>query len=548
MPWPRMFMRMAVALLVLCCNWIHTDSATSAGVAESTTHEGKDQGRTVFRAPLLNNPPTLDPAQVKDIYGVTVIQQLYDGLVKFDADLFVTPALAESWQVEDGGRTYRFFLRKNALFHNGRHVNSKDVLFSLSRLLRVDPPPSILPYLLKIEGAKDFHEHKAEEVSGLQAVDDRTILVRLSEPYVPFIVALGMYQAKIVPREIVESDPIRFGMEPVGSGPFRFMSWEKNKTIRLQGFPDYYEGKPRLDEIEFSIYPGISIDEVWADFQSGKLDQMQVYGKNYERLKGKKDLQWVRRPSLSLQFYGFNCKHPLLANRDLRLALGKAIDRERLIAEAYSGQFQAAGGILSPGLPGYKPRGSRTGEKLTKAEEVIEKAPGTEQPEASIQIEIVSNSQSLLAQAELEFVRKSWERMGIDLQIKYIPDWAQFEEHLRSDSLQIYRYAWFADIPDADDILRPLFSSQSQFNYMRYENEEVDRMLQEALAIVDPVERAAVYQRIEETILEACPLIPLIHISVDYVYQPNVQGIEANALGVHTMPLNRIWLKGSSER
>ncbi|MFZ2444941.1 MAG: ABC transporter substrate-binding protein, partial [Syntrophobacteraceae bacterium] len=493
-------MRMVIALLVLCCNGIqHIDSATGAGVAESTAHEGKDHGRLIFRAPLLNNPPTLDPAQVKDIYGVTVIQQLYDGLVKFDADLFVTPALAESWRVEDGGKTYRFFLRKNALFHNGRLVDSKDVLFSLSRLLRVDPPPTILPHLLKIEGANDFHDHKAEAISGLQAVDDRTILIRLSEPYVPFIVALGMYQAKIVPREIVESDPIRFGMEPVGSGPFKFMSWEQNKVIRLQGFADYYEGKPRLDEIEFAIFPGISIDEVWTDFQSGKLDQMQVYGKNYERLKEKKDLQWVRRPSLSLQFYGFNCKHPLLANRDLRQALSNAIDREKLIAEAYSGQFQAAGGILSPGLPGYKPQGLRTGGEITKAEGVTEQSPGTERPEASIQIELVSNSQSPLAQAELEFVRKSWERVGIDLRIKYIPDWAQFKEHLRSDSLQIYRYAWFADIPDPDDILRPLFSSQSQFNYMRYENEEVDRMLQEALAIVDPVERATVYQRIEET-------------------------------------------------
>jgi ABC-type oligopeptide transport system substrate-binding subunit len=166
--------------------------------------------------------------------------------------------------------------------------------------------------------------------------------------------------------------------------------------------------------------------------------------------------------------------------------------------------------------------------------------------QAPTPIEIVSNSQSPLAQAELEFVRKSWARLGIDLKPKFITDWAQFEDYLKSDSLQIYRYAWFADIPDPDDMLRPLFSGDSPFNFTRHRDELVDRMLKEALGMVDPIARAERYRQIESMMLESCPIIPLIHMSIDLVYQANVMGIAVNALGAHTMSFHRVWLRNAN--
>ena len=500
----------------------------------------------IYRAPLLNNPSTLDPPFVKDMYGVAVVQQLFDGLVQFSPELYVIPALAESWQVEDGGKTYRFALRNDARFHNGYRVTSEDVLFSLSRLLRLEPPPAILPHLLKIAGARDYMDRKTEGVAGLTAVGEHTVVVRLEETHVPFIVALGTYQAKIVPRQAVEKDPQGFGYKPVGSGPFKFVSWEENKSIRLQGFQEYHGGRPLLDGIELVIYPGIGVEGVWADFQRGELDQMAVYGDIREKLKGRTDLQWAHRPSLNLQFYGFNCEHPLLKDPNLRVALSKALDTGRLVAEAYNGREGIAKGILPPGLPGYHPRDPGVGEDLPGALERMKQARGG--ANVSYPIEIVSNSQSPLARAELEFVRESWARLGIDLKVKFIPDWSQFEQYLKSDSLQVYRYVWFADIPDADDILRPLFSTDSQFNFTRYRNAKVDEMLHKALGIVDPVERAGLYRQIEEGILDSGPIIPLAHLITDFVYQPNVQGIEVSALGAHTMSFHRVWLKSPVRR
>jgi ABC-type transport system substrate-binding protein len=163
-------------------------------------------------------------------------------------------------------------------------------------------------------------------------------------------------------------------------------------------------------------------------------------------------------------------------------------------------------------------------------------------------IEIVSASQSVVARKELDYVRNRWEQLGLEVDIKFITDWGEFKRYIKSDVVQIYRYVWMADMPDPDNFLSPLFASDSPANFTRFRNDRIDRMLVEARGIVDPVQRAEMYQQIEKRILQTYPIIPLFYLSIDRVYQPEVQGVKISALGAHTMPLNRIWLKGKSHR
>ena len=497
----------------------------------------------VYRAPLLNNPRTLDPAYVEDMYGVTVVQQLFDGLVRFSPDLYVLPALAENWRVEEGGTVYRFLLRQDARFHNGQRVSAKDVVFSLSRLIRVNPPPAILPHLLKIIGAQNYLEQKTDRIDGILIVDHHTVLMRLDHPYAPFLTALGMYQAKIVPQEEVLKNEAGFGREPVGSGPFKFVEWRQNEKIQLTAFRDYYGGPPYLDTIDYIVYPGINIEAVLADFENGKLHEMPVSKTILQKLKDRTDLQRVHRPSLSLQFYGFNCQHPLLKDAALRDLLFRAIDRQKLVSEAYGGQLELALSLIPPGLPGYLPNSEFTRADADGPAAVKIPEPLASKIKDSGPIEIVSNSQSVIAQAELKYVQEYWARLGITANIKYITDWAEFERYLKSDALQLYRYAWFADIPDPDNFLQPLFASNSQTNFMRFKNAEVDAMLQRSVSIMDPIERSTMYQQIQKKILASHPLIPLCYLSIDAIYQPFVKGIAVSALGTHSVAYNGVWIK-----
>jgi ABC-type oligopeptide transport system substrate-binding subunit len=190
------------------------DGSTAKGAAEALQHGG------TYRLPLTQNPASLDPARVHHTYDLAVVYQLFDGLIRFDPYLSPRPSLAETWRIEENGKRYTFILRNDARFHSGDAVTVGDVIFSLSRLLRVEPPPAVLPHLLKIQGAQAYRERQAEVVTGLQALGENILQVRLKEPHVPFLTALGMYHAMIVPQRVVTADAEGFGRQPVGSGLF----------------------------------------------------------------------------------------------------------------------------------------------------------------------------------------------------------------------------------------------------------------------------------------------------------------------------------------
>jgi ABC-type transport system substrate-binding protein len=511
------------------------DGSTAKGAAGALQHGG------TYRLPLTQNPASLDPARVHHTYDLAVVYQLFDGLIRFDPYLSPRPSLAETWRIEENGKRYTFILRNDARFHSGDAVTVGDVIFSLSRLLRVEPPPAVLPHLLKIQGAQAFRERQAEVVTGLQALGENILQVRLKEPHVPFLTALGMYHAMIVPQRVVTADAEGFGRQPVGSGPFRFVSWVPDQSIRLERFDRYYDGPSPLDTVLFKIYSKQRHHHVVEDFLAGDLEEMPVFSDEIKAaLAGRTGLQWFHRPSLSLFFYGINNRKPPLSDPALRRVLSGAIDRRQLVETVYNGRFETAQTILPPGMPGYQPPNTDSGTAMPGSN--LDQARQTKGMDGTPVIEIASAYDSPRVRAEMELVRASWEKLGIGLAVNYIPDWQAFNAYIRSDAVQVYRYVWFADMPDPDSILYPLFSSGSADNFLRFEDARVDGLLNAARGVVDPLDRARIYRQAEALIMASTPVIPLFHLSVDQVYQGNVRNVQPSALGAHTMSLHKVWL------
>ncbi len=500
----------------------------------------------VYRAPLWNNPATLDPAFVQDKYGEAIIHQIFDGLVRFDPYLSILPALAETWQIQEEGKLYRFFLRENTRFHNMDFVTCEDVIFSIKRLLRAEPASAVLPHLLKIVGAKEYRDRTNENVTGMVIESNKILSIRLQESHVPFLTALGMYQAAIVPEKEVNRLGNDFGKHPVGAGPFVFLSWTGKESIRLKKFKEYYAGEAFLDEIKYKIYSKGQDTIALADFKDGNIEEMAVYGDIKEKLINTKGLQWVHRPSLSLFFYGMNLKHPNLASQDLRSALSIVIDRQAFVNNVYDGQFEIARTILPPGMPGYNPLNKMDNNNKDLAHKYLQRS-FNENIKRLPELEIVSAFKTPRVEQEMAMIKKFWSEIGIKLRVKYITDWKKFEAYLKSDSVQIYRYAWFADMPDPDSFLYSLFASDSPTNFMKYHDKNVDHMLLKARGMVDPINRAEQYHRVEKIILDSAPLIPLFYMSVDQVYQSYVKSVKVSALGAHTMSLKKVWLDKSQQ-
>ncbi len=535
---------LVVLLAFLGCSRETDDQKKETSEQAATTTEIRHGG--IYRLPLDIMPTSLDPAYIEDVFGISVAHQIYDGLVQYGPYLNVLPAIARDWQIEEQGKVLRFHLRKEATFHDGEPITASDAVFSLMRLFRIDPAPSILSHLLYIAGSEEYRAKKTDTIRGLKAVSEFELKIELVKPYSPFLGALAMYQAAIVPEHVVSTKGVEaFSTSPVGSGPFKFASMEQNTLIRVERFPAYYAGPSYLDGVEYHIYPGAQRNKVLKDFETGLLEEMQVFGQARATLSQKENLHWVHRPSLSLFFYGINTEHQHMQDSRLRRALSLAINRHELLTTVYDNQFDAAYTVLPPGMPAHSRDVQLVKEDVAQAKDLVAQVAGADSS-APIKVEIVSASQSAFAQAEFKLIQERWASIGIDTSIKYITDWQEFETYLQSDSMQIFRYSWNADMPDPDNFLRPLFGSTSSVNFSRYRNKDVDSLLEEAAATVDEVKRAGFYQQVERKVMEEYPIIPLFYLSIDRVYQSHVNGINSNPLGWQAVRLHRTWLDTAS--
>lgn len=496
----------------------------------------------IYRRPLEFMPKTLDPAFCTDIYAVTVIQQLFDGLVQFDKDLNIIPAIARSWEVSHDGLMYTFYLREGVKFHNGREVTAKDFIYSFTRIINPETKSTSSDFFSRILGAKEFIDKKTKEVKGLIAQDKYSFKIILSEPYAPFINVLAMKGAKVVPKEAIERTGIDFGKSPVGTGPFKLVSMREGEEIVLEANPDYFEGRPYLDKIIFKTFHGDPVEDIFRNFVEGTLGETKVPFKEFRDSSRLKHFYIVRKPILSLRFYGLQIKTKPFDNKKIRQAINFAINKDRIDKEAFQGMDYLTDRIIPLGMPGSSPAKITYSYNPKRAKELLLQA-GYPGGKGIPPIEFWSAQKAEMTQKELDIVKSNLADIGIHLQIRTETNWKKFEERLISYKTPIFRYAWYADIPDPDNFLGILFHSKSKYNFTGYQRPEVDKILDMAKKEVNSLKRVDFYRKAEEIIMEDAVIVPTINHIFQQAYQPYVRGVEVNALGGPYIPMKKIWLK-----
>jgi peptide/nickel transport system substrate-binding protein/oligopeptide transport system substrate-binding protein len=506
------------------------------GAGEPAVREGG-----VYRRPLGNDPATLDPVRVSDLYGRAVTEQIFDGLVQFDQTLSVTPSLARYWRASRDGLVWTFTLRQGVHFHHGRELTSDDVVFSLSRILDPKIQSGASELFSGIEGAQEFREGRASQVSGLRAVDRYTVQVTLREASTPFVSVLALGHAKVVPRDVVEKRGDAFGREPVGTGPFQFSSWERKKEIVLTANRDYFGGAPRLALVVYRIYPGELSDVMCRDFDRGELEESPVPPVCRAKVSDPR-YQYVRRVTFSVRFYGLQTRLKPLADVRVRRAIAHAIDRDALLNDVFAGRFQPAPGILPPGMPGYNPQIKPMGHAPARARELLREA-GYPEGRGLAPITLWSGARSERLERELEMVTRQLAAVGIRSEVRFETDWPTFSRQLAEGRLPMFVYAWYADVPEPDNFLSRLFYSRSPRNLTGYTNPVVDNLLLQARAEKELERRSNVYRRAEQIIIDDAPVIPIWHYPFERLFQGNVRSVEVNGLGDPYIPLRKIWLE-----
>ena len=495
-----------------------------------------------YRRPIGHDPQALDPARIGDVYGLSVTHQLFDGLVQFDSTLMISPALAQFWTASRDGLTWTFTLRKGVRFHHGRELTSEDVVYSLTRLLDPAIRSGAADLFSSVQGAREFREGRAETVTGLKALDRFTVQVVLTEATVPFVSIVAVGHAKIVPRDLVSKDADAFGRSPVGTGPFKFVKWERNQEIVLDANEGYFGGRPRLSRLVFRIFPGDRWDTSYEEFQKGLLEDTVPPSRGYLEVIQDRRWSYVKRPMSSIRFYGFNTRAKPFDDRRIRLALTHAIDRPGLIRDVHLGRYTVARGILPPGILGFNPKLNAPDHRPARARELLAQA-GFPGGRGLPPIHITSSVNADAVVREHEYIRRALAAVGVTVEFVYVTDWPAFSKALAERRLQAFMYAWYADVPDPDNFLSKLFHSKSPRNLFAYDNAGVDSALARARSETDVQRRVDGYRRAEQQIVDDAPLIPVLHHTYERLFQPYVRGIEVNGLGDPYLDLRKVWLE-----
>ena len=474
------------------------------------------------------DPPTLDPALANDGTSTFVIRQIFSGLVALDEDLEVVPDIAEGWTVSPDGLVYTFTLRPAVCFHDGRPVTAEDFVYSLERAC--DPALDVaLPcgtYLNDIVGVPEMLAGQADHVTGLRAVDERTLVVTIDAPKPYFLAKLAYNTAYVVDRENVARGH-DWTEEPNGTGPFRLVQWRHDRQIVLVRSERYYRGVPALDEVEMLMGAGASNPLLLyeqGDIGFTEVGTSVVARLEYDGSPLAGELQVVAE--LSLSYVGFNTQIPPFDDPKVRRALTMAVDRAKIARVTYEGRLVQAQGILPPGMPGYgetpvglpyDPEGARN--------LLAESRYGG--PGGMPRITFYTSGGGLAP-----LLQEVWrEELGLEVELRQV-HWADFLVGLDERRYPIFTLSWIADYPDPQNFLEVLFHSGSPNNYAVYVDAEVDRLLERAAVAQDPAERMELYREAERVIIADAPVIPITH-GVSYsLTKPYVKGLRVTPMGV----------------
>ena len=361
--------------------------------------------------------------------AATSSSQIFDGLVEFDAHLNPIPAIAEFWEASRDGRTWTFTLRQGVKFHHGREVTAHDVVYSFTRLLDLKKPVPATEVFRHIHGAREFIQGKTRGVQGLKAVDRYTLQMVLEEPLASALAILGLAHAAVVPQEEVEKPGDRFGRAPVGTGPFKFVRWEPNQEIVLEAHDQYYEGRPFLDALVFKIVVGGKLEERFAEFLQGNLEETIIPSGKTDEVRTDPEYrkyQRVRKPTLSLLYIGFNTQVKPFDDKRVRQAFNYAVNKEAIVQEITRMGDLPATGALPPGMPGYDPELQGYSYDPEKAKRLLAEA-GYPDGAGFPVVQLWSSHKADSTKAELAAYQRYLADLGVQVEIHFAPDWPAYQ-------------------------------------------------------------------------------------------------------------------------
>ena len=492
------------------------EAASAAEEATETEAESQAAGEPVtLRLGLDVDAGTGDPRLAQDTSAFRLRELLFNGLVYIEADYSPTPDLAESWENPDD-KTWVFHLRQGVQFHNGQELTAEDVKYTYQTILDEAFAAPLRAFY--------------EPIESIEVIDDHTIQFTLDEVFAPFLSFMDM---GIVPKSVVEEQGEAFGTNPVGTGPFKFVSWQRGDTIELEAFEDHFNGRPKVDQVQIKVVPDNSARAVAVE--SGDLDFIQspVSPQDVIRLEGTSGILVDRIPASGYTYINLNTADPILADVRVRQALAHLVNRPQILDTIYKGIGQIANSPIPPGMWAFT--GDVTGYDYDpqKAAALLDEA-GWELDSDGIRakdgqplaLTVRTHSEDPDRRQVIEVLQAEFANAGIQADTN-VAEWPSYFADIQEGNYQVAIIGWL-NLTNPDRAMSRAFTLDGPSNYGKYENAEVDRLILEARATLNQDEAKAMYQQASRLIAADAPYIFLQYQEYIAIYRDNLQGFSPN--------------------
>ncbi len=491
----------------------------SAGAASA--QKPKSGGTAILG--IEGEPGSLVAFLATDTVAMMAAYNIFNGLVGLGDNLEIIPDLAEKWTVSPDGTVYSFELVKTAKWHDGRPVTSEDVVFTLTELVgKVHPRASSW----------------WPNVTSVTATGPHGVEIKLRQPFAPFLSMLGSVLSSgtlIVPKHIWEKgDPKAnpANSRPIGSGPFKFVTWEKGSHIELERNPNYFKtGKPYLDRLVFKVAPDASARMV--AFERGEIDFLHWYIVPYDRIgQLRKDarFQLINRGDAAATngLLLMNHRHPHLKDVRVRKAIAHAVDRKDVVAKALFGEAKVARSHIGSSLAGFFTDKFDYALDVAKANALLDEAGlprGADGKRFSLRLSWASGRDYEGRAAEI--VKDNLRAIGIDVTIQVLDRPAFIDKVFRNWDFDLATQL-FTTGPDPTVSVTPRYhSSQIKkapfVNAMGYSNPEVDKLFDTETQIIDKEKRREAWIKIQELLLADLPALPLFELPPIHAASSNLK-------------------------
>ena len=455
---------------------------------------------------------TLDPAHIEDGESAKVCDMIYDTLVQYRENTTdLEPALAESWTRSADGLTWTFHLRQGVQFHDGTPFNADAVVFSLTR------PQMVF---------RDFHE---QFISQIVALDPLTVQIQLKTAYAPFISTLAGTSFSIVSPVAVQT----LGENPVGTGPFKFVRWDKNDKIVLSANDTYWAGKPALDQLIFRSIPDNAMR--LTELQAGNIHVMEFPNPDeIPLIQGDPQLEILRQPSLNTGYLAMNMEKPPFDNLKVRLAINHAINKAEIVEHFYQGLAVPAKSPIPPTLWSYDDSIEDYVYDPELARQLLAEAGYPDGFQTTLWALPVPRPYIPDGMALATAIESDLQNVGINANIVTY-DWATYLEKTANGEHEMAMLGWIAGVADPDIFFYPLLSipnaEKPAYNISFYRNEEMQEILDSARMRTDQEVRIQLYQQAQAIFHTDAPWVPLAHAQRILVIHRDVKNLKLSPLG-----------------